>query len=174
MFREPGYQFFSPTSSPLPRLPLPHPLFLPPCSLPLRLSSPCARLRRRQAVWLVLGSPSRYYHIRYKNRNPNAPSRGAFYRESTSHRVDAVVPLGQRRLVLLACSILAINFLPASFVLSFPPGLPRFLSSLSLLPADCITLCRRQAVWPVYSSVASSPLSFSRLSLSLPPFLFLF
>lgn len=161
MFREPGYQFFSPTSSPLPRLPLPHPLFLPPCSLPLRLSSPCARLRRRQAVWLVLGSPSRYYHIRYKNRNPNAPSRGAFYRESTSHRVDAVVPLGQRRLVLLACSILAIIFflLPSSSR-SLPVSLA-FSPSLSLLPADCITLCRRQAVWPVYSSVASSPLSLS-------------
>lgn len=91
--------------------------------------------RRRQAVWLVLGSPSRYYHIRYKIRNPNTPSRRAFYRESTSHRVDAVViPLGQRRLVLLACSILAINFflLPSS-----SRSLPVFLAfSPSLSPSS--------------------------------------
>lgn len=70
-----------------------------------------------------------------------------------------VISLGLR-LVLLACSILAINF----FLLpSFPSDLLHFFHSLSLplFIADCITLCRRQAVWPVYSSVASSPLSFS-------------
>lgn len=52
---------------------------------------------------------------------------------------------------------LSYQFLPASLVLSFPPDLPHFSLFLSLV--DCITLCRRQAVWPVYSSVASSPLS---------------
>lgn len=41
----------------------PLPCTFAPSSLSLR-----ARRRRRQAVWLVLGSPSRYYHIRYKNR----------------------------------------------------------------------------------------------------------
>lgn len=49
---------------------------------------------------------------------------------------------------------------PRPLVPSRSPSLSLLLS-LSLLPADCITLCRRQAVWPVYSSVASSPLSLS-------------
>lgn len=75
------------------------------------------------------------------------------------HCVD-VISLRQHRLVLLACSILAINFflLPSS-----SRFLPISLTSLSfsLFLTDCITLCRRQAVWPVYSSVASLPLSFS-------------
>lgn len=42
------------------------------------------------------------------------------------------------------------------------PPFSRFLPTfLSLSLADCITLCRRQAVWPVHSSVASSVLSLS-------------
>lgn len=57
------------------------------------------------------------------------------------------------------------QFPPALFVLSF------FLD-LSFFLTYCITLCWRQAVWPVYSSVASRPLTllpFLFLSLLFPP-----
>lgn len=98
--------------------------------------------------------------------SPNAPNEvRSIGKENVPLRRCVYVSLEQRRLVLFARSILAINF----FMLPlFSRFLPTFLS-LSLSLADCVTLCRRQAVWPVHSSVASSVLS---LSLSVFSFLF--
>lgn len=71
-----------------------------------------ARRRRRQAVWLVLGSPSRYYHIRYKNRRQSERTIAVHSTgKERSLRRRVVSPwTTSSRLVLLACSILAINF----------------------------------------------------------------
>lgn len=117
-----------------------------------------ARRRRRQAVWLVLGSPSRYYHVRYKNRRQPVRTTAVAFLPGKNVRRAWYLSMNVLSHPTRLCSILAINF----FLL---PSSSRFLPiSLTSLPfsvflADCITLCRRQAVWPVYSSVASSPLS---------------
>lgn len=154
-FREPGYQFFS--SSLVPLLP---PLFLF-SGLSLFVCLLRARRRRRQAVWLVLGSPSRYYRIRYKNRRQ---PRHTIAVHSTGKETSTASTRGVSWTTLSRPTRLfdlSYQFLPASLALSFPLDLPHLF--LSLFLADCITLCRRQAVWPVYSSVASSPLPLSIL-----------
>lgn len=74
----------------------------------------------RQAVWLVLFSLSLclslsllsstwYYYIRYKNRRQTAHSARCILPGKELPSTHSI-SLGQRRLVLLACSILAINF----------------------------------------------------------------
>lgn len=136
--RKPGDQFFlSFCCTPFYLLPF-SPLPLSPSSLfDLFLLVRLLRMRHhwRQAVWLVLFSLSLclsllsstwYYYIRYKNRRQTAHSARCILPGKELPSTHSI-SLGQRRLVLLACSILAINFFLLSssshlVLLSLPPS----------------------------------------------------